>query len=147
MTGRARLVVLIAAACLSVAGWVIPASTTHRVVARSEGDQEQVVVNPQTGTACGIERWYTKTGMDSTASSVNLHAIHPSTVSALAALSAPSQSTLDSHSRSRIRPVETTVYQLNATLLRFKEEADSDYHLVLSDGSHTMTAEIPATYC
>jgi hypothetical protein len=32
-------------------------------------------------------------------------------------------------------------------LLRYKEEQDSDYHLVISDGQHTMIAEIPASYC
>jgi len=32
---------------------------------------------------------------------------------------------------------------LSATLTVFKLEADSDYHLVLSDGSNTMIVENP----
>jgi hypothetical protein len=37
---------------------------------------------------------------------------------------------------------------LSAVLLRYKEETDSDYHLVLSDsGGRTMIAEIPAPQC
>ncbi len=40
------------------------------------------------------------------------------------------------------------MYQLHATLTQYKLEADSDYHLVLSDGSgHTMIAEIPDPAC
>jgi len=39
------------------------------------------------------------------------------------------------------------VYTLTGTLLRYKEESDSDYHLVIGDGQHTMIAEIPASYC
>jgi hypothetical protein len=40
------------------------------------------------------------------------------------------------------------VYKLSATLTQYKLEADSDYHLVLSDGNgHTMIAEIPHPAC
>jgi hypothetical protein len=48
----------------------------------------------------------------------------------------------------RVAPTEDTVYQVHATLTQYKLEADSDYHLVLSDGSgHTMIAEIPDPAC
>jgi hypothetical protein len=40
------------------------------------------------------------------------------------------------------------VFQVSATLLRVKMEADSDFHLVLSDsGGRTVIAEIPAPQC
>jgi hypothetical protein len=49
---------------------------------------------------------------------------------------------------SRLRPVETTVWALDAILLRYKVEEDSDVHLVIADtGGRTMIAEIPAPQC
>lgn len=47
----------------------------------------------------------------------------------------------------RISPIGTRIYAVSATLIRFNEEQDSDFHLVLSDGSHTMIAEIPSPSC
>ena len=41
-------------------------------------------------------------------------------------------------------PDETTIDELkDVVLTELKLEADSDYHLVISDGTHTMIAEIP----
>lgn len=96
-----------------------------------------------TGNACGVERWSIKTGTDAGARSVNQGYHFPTTVSRLDALTPPGALP----SRSRVRLVESTVYTLDATLLRYKQEADSDYHLVLTDGQNTMIAEIPAAYC
>jgi len=98
---------------------------------------------PVTGNACGLERWSVKTGTDGGARSVNQRYHFPTTISRLDALTPPGALP----ARSRVRPVESTVYTLDATLLRYKQEADSDYHLVLSDGQNTMIAEIPAAYC
>jgi len=98
---------------------------------------------PVTGNACGVERWSVKTGTDAGARSVNQRYHFPTTVSRLDALTPPGALP----SRSRVRPVESTVYTLDATLLRYKQEADSDFHLVLTDGQNTMIAEIPAAYC
>ena len=40
------------------------------------------------------------------------------------------------------------MFRVSATLTEFKLEADSDYHLVLSDGAgHTMISEIPDPAC
>src|SRR5207248_1355364 len=48
----------------------------------------------------------------------------------------------------RISPYETTYWQLTVTLVEFKLESDSDYHLVIKDASgNTMIAEIPAPSC
>ncbi len=106
-----------------------------------EADQSER--EPVTGNACGVERWSVKTGTDAGAPSINQRYHFPTTVSRLDALTPPGALP----ARSRVRPVESTVYTLDATLLRYKQEADSDFHLVLSDGQHTMIAEIPAAYC
>ena len=48
----------------------------------------------------------------------------------------------------RVSPYETTVWVLNATLTKYKNESDSDYHLVLSDAAgNTLVAEIPLPAC
>jgi len=106
-----------------------------------EADQSEH--EPVTGNACGVERWSVKTGTDGGARSINQSYHFPTTVSRLDALTPPAALP----SRSRVRPVESTVYTLDATLLRYKQEADSDFHLVLTDGQNTMIAEIPAAYC
>ena len=106
-----------------------------------EADQSEH--EPVTGNACGVERWSVKTGTDAGARAVNQGYHFPTTVSRLDALTPPGSLPAGS----RVRPVETTVYTLDATLLRYKQEADSDYHLVLTDGQNTMIGEIPAAYC
>jgi hypothetical protein len=96
------------------------------------------------GGACGVQRWSVKTGTDSDARSVNLSRVIPTTIEYLDSLRPPASLP----NRSRIRPVETTVFQVSASLIRFKQEPDSDYHLVLRDDvGRTMIAEIPAPYC
>jgi hypothetical protein len=90
------------------------------------------------------QRWAVKTGMDADAHLVNLAHVVPTTIFYLRSLPAPAVLPV----RSRLRPVETTVWSLSAVLLRYKMETDSDYHLVLSDsGGRTMIAEIPAPQC
>ena len=43
-----------------------------------------------------------------------------------------------------MQPVETTIWELDATLAGYKFEQDQDHHLVLSDANgNTMIAEIP----
>jgi hypothetical protein len=108
-------------------------------------ETEAVVANPASATgSCGVERWSVKTGTDADAGKISLQSTTPATVAALAALPAPSSLP----SNNRITPTETTVYRVQATLTEYKLEADSDYHLVLSDGSgHTMISEIPDPTC
>jgi len=103
-----------------------------------EADQE-----PLSG-ACSVERWSVKTGTDADASLINLQATTKTTIATLAALPAPS----NIPANTRVQPTETTVFQLNATLVEYKLEADSDYHLVLNDGAgNTMIGEIPSPAC
>jgi len=94
--------------------------------------------------SCGVERWSVKTGTDADAGLINLQAITQTTIPSLTALPAPS--TLPANNR--VQPTETTVFQLHATLTKYKLEADSDYHLILNDASgNTMIGEIPAPAC
>jgi hypothetical protein len=93
------------------------------------------------GTGCGTERWDIKTGTDSQAPSIALVPVG-NTIAALDALPA------DGGGSAREAPTEQTVYELkDVVLTELKEESDSDYHLVISDGSATMIAEIPFPSC
>ena len=98
--------------------------------------------NPKSnGGSCGSERWNIKTGTDSQAAGVNL-VPRPNTIAALVALPAAGGAS------QRESPTETTLWELkNVTLTELKAESDSDYHLVISDGTHTMIAEIPYPAC
>jgi hypothetical protein len=93
---------------------------------------------------CGEERWSVKTGTDPDAGSVNTSAVTPTSVAAMGSL--PKPTSLPENAR--IRPTETTVYSITATLTFFKREDDSDYHLVLTDtAGNTMITEIPLPAC
>jgi hypothetical protein len=95
----------------------------------------------QNGGSCGSERWNIKTGTDSGAASISL-VPQPNTIAALVALPAAGGGS------SREHPTETTVWELkNVVLTELKSESVSDYHLVISDGTHTMIAEIPYMGC
>ena len=94
-------------------------------------------------SACGVERWAVKTLTDPAASQVNL-APTPATVEQLAALPVPDGF---STTASRLGP-EFRAYTVRATLVEFKEETDSDIHLVLQGESEAaMIAEIPDPGC
>ncbi len=110
-----------------------------------EEEHEAVLFAPGASTgSCGVERWSVKTGTDADRGLINLNSTTDTTIAALAALPAPSSLP----SNNRVQPTETTVYRVQATLTQYKLEADSDYHLVLSDGAgHTMIAEIPDPAC
>jgi hypothetical protein len=107
-----------------------------------DADHETIV--HRNGAACGVERWNVKTGMDPDARAVDLRHVVATSIFHMRALPAP----VTLPANRRIRPVETTVYALDGVLIRYKQETDSDYHLVLSDsGGRTMIAEIPAPDC
>jgi len=99
---------------------------------------------PASAGSCGVERWGVKTGTDRGAASVNLNASAATTVAYLT--SQPRPASLPSNSR--VAPVETTQWVLDATLVEDKFETDSDYHLVLHDSAgRSMIAEIPSPSC
>jgi hypothetical protein len=112
-------------------------STAYTRPAHEAGHAQRV-------TACGVERWAVKTGIDPDARLVNQKEVVPTTIVHLRSLPAPAYLPL----RSRLRPVETTVWAVDAILLRYKVEEDSDVHLVIADtGGRTMITEIPAPQC
>lgn len=96
---------------------------------------------------CGTERWHIKTLDDSDASKIT-DPPTTGTVEGLRALSVPSgySSRNDTH---RYPPTEDTKYAVSAILVGFKQEADRDFHVVISDPSsgNTMIAEIPDPQC
>lgn len=93
------------------------------------------------GGACGTERWNIKTGTDPQAPGLSLEPTL-TTIAALDALPAAGGG------NSRESPTETTLYELrDVTLTELKIESDSDYHLVISDGTKTMIVEIPYPTC
>jgi hypothetical protein len=93
------------------------------------------------GGSCGSERWNIKTGTDTQARSLPL-VPESTTIATLVALHAAGGGS------TRESPTETTLWELkDVTLTELKLESDSDYHLVISDGSHTMIAEIPYPTC
>jgi hypothetical protein len=104
--------------------------------------------SPLAAQHCGQERWAVKTGTDPDVGRVDLSNPKNTTIADLVRLTAPSPLPTNT----RFAPTEDTVFVLNATLRQYKIESgphgDSDYHLVLEDGSgHTMVAEIPLPAC
>src|SRR5262249_19940567 len=99
-----------------------------------------------TAAGCGVERWSVKTGTDSLAAQVNLTP-QDTTIVALGALPVPSG--LAAGSARFPDTAEMQVFRLTGvTLVQYKLESDSDYHLDVSDGAgHTMITEIPAPTC
>src|SRR5437660_2248401 len=92
----------------------------------------------------GVERWSGKTGTDPDAPSVDQSHVSPTTVGYLDGLAAPA----DRPGNARVRPVETSVFSVTATLTDYVLEDDSDYHLVLRDAQgRTMIVEIPEPAC
>lgn len=95
-------------------------------------------------TECGEERWSVKTGTDPDAHRVNLGSVTPTSIGAMRNLVKPPSLPEDN----RLQPVETTVWMLDGLLTLYKEEDDSDYHLVVQDeAGNTMTTEIPLPSC
>ena len=109
-----------------------------------EDDNEELVITPHASSgSCGKERWSVKTGTDSQAGAVNLTP-QDTTVAALSALAAPTSLPASS----RISPTELQTFRLtNVTLVRYKLENDSDYHVDVTDGPSPMITEIPDPAC
>jgi hypothetical protein len=88
---------------------------------------------------CGVERWSVKTGSDADAGLVNLNSATPTTIAALRAFAYPSPSP---PANNRVAPAETTQWIIHGTLIKYKLEDDSDYHIVVQDGAGiTMVTE------
>ncbi len=129
---------------------LIFASGTSSSAAIVSSQQPQLLGDSRTGDQealngfCGVERWSVKTGTDADAHLINLQSTTQTTIASLISLPAPT--TLPANNR--IQPTETTVFQLHATLTEYKLESDSDYHLLLIDGSgNTMISEMASPAC
>ncbi len=97
----------------------------------------------QNGGSCGSERWDIKVGTDPEAPNVSL-VPQPTTIQQLVSLPAS-----PGGSCTRNDPTELTTFELTNVNLHFvRLEADSDYHLVASDGNgNTMIVEVPYPGC
>jgi hypothetical protein len=93
--------------------------------------------HPASGSACGVERWTVKTLQDRP----RLLPVQAVTIAYLVTRPAP-------HPLPVTRlPFERHVFRVTAAITLDRPEADSDFHLVLSDGTHTMIAETPSPSC
>ena len=90
---------------------------------------------------CGSERAAVKLGLDTDAKQVSTQPTD-TTIAALVALSRPRVTPQD-----RRTAVELNLYRVHAVVIAYKLEDDGDLHLVLSDGTLTMIAELPAVRC
>ncbi|HZP65646.1 MAG TPA: hypothetical protein VFB32_05000 [Rudaea sp.] len=111
----------------------------------SDDEHEELLATTQASSgSCGVERWSVKTGTDADVGLVDMNDPVIQTISYLRGLTAPS--TLPANNR--IQPTETTMFVVDATLVEYKLETDSDYHLVIKDSAgNTMIAEIPDPAC
>ncbi len=122
----------------SSAAIVRPQQPQLQVDRSTEADQEPV------NGSCGLERWSVKTGTEADAGLINLQSPTQTTIASLTSLPAPT----NLPANNRIQPTETTIFQLHATLTEYKLEPDSDYHLILSDGSgNTIISEMASPAC
>jgi hypothetical protein len=98
-----------------------------------------------TAADCGAtERWFVKVGTDAKASQVDLAHPIPSTVAAINALPQLRGNVPSGDNKFRL-PEETKVYVVQGFLALFKNESDTDYHLVITDASLRYTPGGPGT--
>ena len=104
-----------------------------------------------TGAAqhCGVERWPVKTLTDPAGETVASASPTLGTVAELVMVGAPSRKQLLAATSSRFAH-EKIVYRVSVAVIGDKEEADSDFHIVLAaPGNHStmLIAEIPSGSC
>lgn len=109
------------------------------------GPQQRILVarSSYASKCVGKERWAVKTGIDDDVGNVDMSHPTDATVSDLTHKTEPAHKP----KTSRVSPVETTVFQVSATLTQYAMENDRDYHLVLKSGRTTMIVEIPDPAC
>ena len=138
---RVIIVAAVLTAGTSVSAVVVPRQGHGAPIrARAEAGEEHEATRTIRGATCGVERWPVKTLSDPRARDVGF-AVRPATVRYLGSLRA-SPGGQDSRG-----PLESRVFGVQARLVGVKREADSDYHLILSEGGATMIAEMPLAAC
>jgi hypothetical protein len=113
--------------------------------AQSRAAATSINLSVQSGncSACGVERWSVKTGTDPDASSVNLNPVQ-TTIVDMRSWAAPDPIPPNN----RFAPHEFQTYFVDGTLTLYKLEDDSDYHVVLQDGSgNTFISEFACPAC
>ena len=138
-----RFFAIVLATGLSLSAWAQEASSAFNLEQNDE--HEILIATPDASSgSCGVERWSVKTGTDPDVGLVNLNNPVIQTVSYLRSLTAPATPPANS----RVQPTETTMFVIDATLIQYKLENDSDYHLVIKDAQgNTMIGEIPDPAC
>ena len=108
------------------------------------------------GQCGGQERWAVKDGTDSAAGQVDFSNVQAKSIADLVAMHQPH---LPGDNTTRVVPDETNVVKVQARLIQWKQETDSDYHLVLTDDTedftqahgrptgHSVIGEIPDPGC
>jgi hypothetical protein len=139
--GRVIIAAAVIAAATSVSAVVVPRQGNGaQLRAGAEAGEEHEVTRTIRGATCGVERWPVKTLSDPGARQVDF-AVRPATVRYLGSLRA------NAGGQDSRGPLEARVFRVQARLVGVKREADSDYHLILSQGGATMIAEIPLAAC
>ena len=90
----------------------------------------------------GVERWSVKVLIDPAVNTINFTPVI-TTLDSLINLPTP----IPTSSNPRIAGIEDKVYTIRCHITIKKSESDFDYHLVLSDGVHTLIAETPDPAC
>ena len=98
---------------------------------------------------CGKERWPVKTLSDSLGEKVASNPTTPATIAELVTVGAPTRKQLLAAAARRFSH-ELIVYRVSALVIGDKQEADSDFHIVLANPANaqvTLIAEIPSGTC
>ena len=111
----------------------------NKAVEKEEEEEEEKTEQTMCG---GTERWSQKVLVDAAVNTINFTPIS-TTVASLVNIVTPTPST----SMPRYAGVEDKTYQFTCNITIKKAETDNDYHLVLSDGTHTLIGEIPDPAC
>jgi len=124
-------------------GDVVKSVNTNTQDKNTNQDGEEDEVDELSTTGCGgVERWDEKVLTDILANTVVLTP-NLTTVAHLVLITTPTPNT----TMPRYQPVEDSTYKVTCKITIKKAEADSDFHLVLSDGTHTLIGEIPDPVC
>jgi hypothetical protein len=90
----------------------------------------------------GVERWSQKALTDALENTIDFTP-KPTSIAHLVSIVTPTPST----SMTRYQPVEDSTYIVTCNIPIKKAESDSDFHLVLSNGTQTLIGEIPDPIC
>ena len=111
---------------------------THKTEIEEEGEEGEIEQ-----TMCGgTERWSQKVLVDAAVNTINFTPI-AANVAYMVGITTPTPSS----TMPRYAGVEDKTYNVTCNITIKKVETDNDYHLVLSDGTHTMIGEIPDPSC